>query len=58
MDVFPRLNALEPGFLKKDSLKFAKANGMFREGLENTHGEELMNLSTIQISSYTQVRKE
>ena len=34
MCVFPRLNALDPGFLKKDSIKFAKASGMFHEGLE------------------------
>ena len=49
MGISPRLNALEPGFLKKDSLKFAKANGMFREGLENMADKELMSLSMIQI---------
>ena len=49
MDVFPRLNALEPGFLKKDSLKFAKANGVFRGGLEDMSDKELMSLSMIQI---------
>ena len=48
-DVFPRLGALEPGFLTKDSIKFAKANGMYNKELENPPDEELLNLHMIQI---------
>ena len=48
-DVFPRLDTLEPGFLRKDSISFAKANGMYSKELENLSDKELLNLSTIQI---------
>ena len=44
-----RLNAIEMGFLKRDSIKFAKSSGMFREGLGNMPDKELMSLSMIQI---------
>ena len=46
---FPTAKRSRARFLKKDSIKFAKANGMFREGVGNISGEELMNLIMIQI---------
>ena len=49
MGIFPRLNSLEPGFLKKDTIKFANANGVFLGELENMSDKELLNLSMVQI---------
>ena len=49
MHVVPMLRALEPGFLKRDHIKLAKANGVFYEGLGNMSYKELMSLSMIQI---------
>ena len=49
MGIFPRLNSLEPGFLKKDTIKFAKANRMFLGEIENMSDKELLKLDMVQI---------
>ena len=46
--IFPRLNSLESGFLREDSIIFAKENGMRNKGLVGLPGRELRNLSMIQ----------
>ena len=48
-DVYPRLNALEPCFLKKAAILYAKANGMYTGALENSPGEELLCLKMAQV---------
>ena len=58
MGAFPRLNALEPGFLKKYSIRFAKANGMYNKEFENLPGKELLNLAMIQIHVFPVSRKK
>ena len=47
--VSPRLNLLEPGFLTKDSISFAKANGMCSKEFENLPDKEPLNLPMLQI---------
>ena len=49
MGIFPRLNSLEPGFLKKGTIKFANANKMFLGEIENMSDKELLKLSMVQI---------
>ena len=49
MGIFPRLSSLEPGFLKKDTIKFAKANRMFLGEIENMSDKELLKLDMVQI---------
>ena len=43
-DVYPRLNSLDPGFLKKDVIRYAEANGIYTGQLGNFPGKELLSL--------------
>ena len=49
VDVYPRLNSLEPGFLKRDVTRHAKANGMYTGELGNFSGKELLSLKMAQV---------
>ena len=48
-DVYPKLNALEPVFLKNDVAQFTKANGMRIKNLELFPDMELLSLEMAQV---------
>ena len=57
-DVFPRLNTLEPGFLMKDSISFARANGMYNKELENPPRQRIAKLTYDSNSRLTRKSKK
>ena len=48
-DVYPRLNSLEPGFLRRDVIRYAKANGLYAETLGVFSDKELLGLEMAQV---------
>ena len=48
-DVYPRLDSLEPGFLGRDVIRYAKANGLYAETLGGFSGNQLIGLEMVQL---------